>query len=87
MVGLDTQVTLKNFFSFLKTLLDDINVLTENQLRILFRIIFQSSSMIVEKEKIVQVQICIFVVLYINTRICIYVHLYICLNVWLYMYV
>jgi hypothetical protein len=64
MTGLDTQVTLKNFFSFLKTLLDDINVLTENQLRILFRIIFQSSSMIVEKETIVQVHIRIFLDIY-----------------------
>jgi hypothetical protein len=39
-----TSITLRNFIPFLKTLLEEIRNLTENQLRILFRVLFQCAT-------------------------------------------
>ena len=45
----NNNVTLRNFVSFIKTLFEDINTLSENQLRFLFSLIFQNCCVAVEK--------------------------------------
>ena len=46
---IEKNVTLRNFVSFLKTLLEDVSVLNEQHLRVIFKLLFQSTCIAEEK--------------------------------------